>query len=127
MLKLIRSFAAIAIFIGCLGLYGLVSFMAAQKTREIGIRKVLGSSTGQILWIFGKEFARLILLAFIVAAPIGYFLMTTWLQNFTFRVGIGPGVFFPAVAGTLLVALVTVGFRSVKAALMNPVKALRSE
>ena len=127
MLKLIKFFAAIAIFIGCLGLYGLVSFMAAQKTKEIGIRKVLGSSMGQILWIFAKEFSRLILIAFVVAAPVAYYAMTAWLKNFIFRVDLGAGIFVSAIAGTFLIAFITVGFKSIKAALMNPVKALRSE
>ncbi|WP_138990784.1 ABC transporter permease [Larkinella sp. C7] len=127
MLKLIQAFAAIAIFIGCLGLYGLVSFMAAQKTKEIGIRKVLGSSMGQILWIFAKEFSRLILIAFVVAAPVAYYTMTAWLKNFIFRVDLGVEIFISAIVGTFLIAFMTVGFKSIKAALMNPVKALRSE
>ncbi|MFD1140442.1 ABC transporter permease [Larkinella insperata] len=127
MLKLIQTFAAIAVFIGGLGLYGLVSFMAAQKTKEIGIRKVLGSSAGQILWIFGKEFSRLILIAFAVAAPVAYYGMNAWLKHFTFHIDLGPGIFAIAVASTFLIALLTVGFQSLKAAGMNPVKALRSE
>lgn len=127
MLKLIQAFAAIAIFIGCLGLYGLVSFMTTQKTKEIGIRKALGSSVGQILWIFGKEFSRLILVAFAVATPIAYYLMNTWLKNFTFRTDLGPVVFLSGILVTFAIAFLTVGFKSVKAARMNPVKALRSE
>ncbi len=127
MLKLIQVFAAIAMFIGCLGLYGLVSFMAAQKTKEIGIRKVLGSSVGQIVWIFANEFSRLILLAFLVAAPVSYFAMRAWLDNFKYQIDLGAGVFVTAIAGTFLIALLTVGYRAIKAALADPVKSLRNE
>lgn len=127
MLKLIEVFAAIAIFISCLGLYGLVSFMATQKTKEIGIRKVLGSSVSQIVWIFGREFARLILIAFVIAAPVGYLAMNAWLKLFKYQIDIGIGVFALTITGTLLIALLTISFQSIKAALMNPVKSLRSE
>ena len=127
MLKLIRVFSVLALFIGCLGLYGLVSFMAAQKTKEIGIRKALGSSIAQILWIFGKEFTRLILIAFVIAAPLAWWLMKGWLADFKFQAEIGFGIFAWALLGTFIVAFATVSFQAVKAALMNPVKSLRSE
>ncbi|NII28788.1 FtsX-like permease family protein [Pseudoflavitalea sp. X16] len=127
MLKLIRIFSFIAIFIGCLGLYGLVAFMVAQKTKEIGIRKVLGSSVAEILWIFGKEFIVLIFFAFLLAAPFAWWMMNAWLQDFEYHITIGPWVFVSAVGIILAVALSTVGYQSVKAALMKPVKSLRSE
>ncbi|GHB83718.1 ABC transporter permease [Persicitalea jodogahamensis] len=127
MLKLIQTFSALALFIGCLGLYGLVSFMAAQKTKEIGIRKVLGSSIAQILWIFGKEFGRLILIAFVIAAPLAWWLMRNWLADFEFQAKFGAGVFIWALLGTFFVAFATVSYQAVRAALMNPVTSLRSE
>ncbi|WP_018618097.1 FtsX-like permease family protein [Spirosoma luteum] len=127
MLTLLSVFALIAIFIGCLGLFGLVTFMAAQKTKEIGVRKVLGASVPSILWLFGQEFVRLALVAIVIASPIAWYAMNKWLQNFQYKVDIEWWVF--ALAGLLAIgiALLTVSFQSIKAALMNPVKSLRSE
>ncbi len=122
-----KIFAALAIFISCLGLYGLVSFMAVQKTKEVGIRKVLGAGIGHIIYLFSKEFTALILVAFVIAAPVAYFLMHDWLQNFVFRIDIGAGVFVIAILTSVLIAWLTVGFKAVKAAYANPVKSLRSE
>ncbi len=126
-LRMVQVFAAIALFIGCMGLYGLVSFMAAQKTKEIGIRKVLGGRVADILWIFGKEFSRLIAIAFLLAAPTGWWLMKGWLQGFAYQISLSVWIFIIAAAVTTFVALATVVYHAVRAARMNPVNALRSE
>ena len=127
MLKLIEAFSLIAILIGCFGLYGLVSFIAAQKTKEIGIRKVLGGTIMHILWMFGKEFSKLILIAFVLAAPIAWWLMNNWLQDFKFRINISAWIFIGTILITALVTGLTVGYQSVKSSLANPVKILRTE
>jgi predicted permease len=124
---LYKIFAGIAIFISCLGLYGLVSFMAVQRTKEIGIRKVLGGTIGHILWIFGREFFALLIIAFFISAPIAWWLMSNWLQDFEFRVPISPWIFILSIFISLIVAALTVGYRSISAAIVNPIKSLRTE
>jgi putative ABC transport system permease protein len=127
MLSLIEVFSFIALFIGCMGLYGMASFMALQKTKEIGIRKVLGGSVMHILWIFGQEFSKLILIAFFLAAPAGWFLMSQWLENYAYHVDMTPWIFVAEIAIIIAVVLLTVGYKALRAAVMNPVKALRTE
>ncbi|MFB9844330.1 ABC transporter permease [Mucilaginibacter ginsenosidivorans] len=122
-----KIFAGIAIFISCLGLYGLVSFMVVQRTKEVGVRKVLGASISSIVYLFSKEFMILIALSFVIAVPVAWYMMTGWLQNFVYRIHISADVFFAAVLASLLLAWLTVGYKAVKAALVNPVKSLRSE
>ncbi|QHT70445.1 FtsX-like permease family protein [Rhodocytophaga rosea] len=122
-----KIFAGLAILISCLGLYGLASFMAVQKTKEIGIRKVLGASVGSIIFLLSKEFLMLITLAFVIAAPAAYYLMHDWLENFQYSIPLGIEAFAIAIALSLVIAWLTVGYRAAKAALANPVKSLRSE
>ena len=116
-----------AILIGCLGLYGLVAFAAAQRTKEVGIRKVLGASLSSIVYLFSKEFALLIVIAFLIAAPLGYYVMHSWLQHFAYQVDIGAGIFFIAIVVSAIIAGLTIGYQAVRAATVNPVKSLRSE
>lgn len=122
-----KVYAIIAIFISCLGLYGLVSFMVVQKTKEVGIRKVLGASVQSILYLFSKEFTILISIAFVLAAPAAWYLMQSWLKDFAFKIDIGAGVFLVAILCSILIAWITVGYKAFRAAVANPVKSLRSE
>jgi putative ABC transport system permease protein len=124
---LYKIFAGLAIFISCLGLYGLVSFLAVQKTKEVGIRKVLGASVANIVYLFSKEFTLLIALAFAIAAPVAWYVMSDWLNNFEFKIPISAGVFVLAIVISLLIAWITVGYKALQAALANPVKSIRSE
>lgn len=124
---LYKIFAGIAIFISCLGLYGLVSFMAIQRMKETGIRKVLGASVKDIIVLFSKEFTILVIVGFVIAIPVSYYMMSNWLQNFAFRININAGIFLIVAVLSVLIAWIAVGYISIKAALANPVKSLRSE
>ncbi|MVM32544.1 FtsX-like permease family protein [Spirosoma sp. HMF4905] len=121
------GFAILAILISCLGLFGLASFMAEQRTKEIGIRKVLGASVFNVWGLLSKEFMILILVAFCIAAPIAYYVLSGWLQNYQYRTDLSWWIFALAGLGALVVTLLTISFQSIKAALTNPVKSLRSE
>jgi len=122
-----RFFSCIAIFVGCLGLYGLIAFATLQRTREVGIRKVLGASVPNILLLFGREFIVLILLAFLVAAPLAWLAMNNWLDNFAYRIGIGWETFVVSLAASFIIAAVTISYKSIAAAVANPVRSLRTE
>ena len=124
---LLSVFTSMAIFIGCLGLFGLATFMANQKTKEIGVRKALGASVESIIFLFSKEYVKLIFIGFLLASPAVWFLMNKWLENFAYKISIGPLVFITGLALTLLVAILTVGYKSFRAAIVNPIKSLRYE
>jgi len=124
---IIEIFAGIAIFIGCLGLFGLVSFMATQKVKEVAIRKTLGASTAQIVQLFSKEFIWLVIVAFVLAAPAAWYAMKLWLSEFVYKVDISWIVFAAGILFTLVISFITVGYRSIRAAQANPVNALKSE
>ena len=124
---LLSIFTSMAIFIVCLGLFGLATFMANQKTKEIGVRKVLGASVESIVMMFSKEYLKLIAIGFLVAAPMGYLEMSAFLEEFAYKIELGPGIFILGLAITLLIAMFTVGYKSLKAAVVNPVKSLRYE
>ncbi|MBN8787652.1 MAG: FtsX-like permease family protein, partial [Terrimonas sp.] len=115
------------IFSACLGLFGLVTYTAEQRTKEIGIRKVLGASVSQVMQMLSKEFLKLVLIASLIAFPVAWWGMNKWLQSFAYRIDISWWVFILAGAAALLIALLTVGFQAVKAAVANPVKSLRAE
>jgi predicted permease len=125
--QLYKIFAGIAIFISCLGLYGLVSFMAVQRTKEIGIRKVLGASVRTIIYLLSKEFTLLIMLAFVISAPIAWYIMHEWLKNYAYRIPLSASIFLLAIGSSILIAWLTVAHRAINAALANPIKSLRSE
>jgi putative ABC transport system permease protein len=124
---LYKIFAGIAVFISCLGLYGLVSFMAVQRKKEVGIRKVLGASVAQIIYLFSKEFTVLILVAFAIAAPVAWYMMSNWLAHFVYRIPMRPMLFLMAVVISVVIAWLTVGYKSFRAALANPARSLKSE
>ena len=125
--KIFSYFTFLAIFIASLGLFGLASFTAEQRTKEIGIRKALGASVSEIILLLSKEFTKWVLVANIFAWPIAYWAMNSWLQNFAYRINIGLGTFIIAALLALVIALLTVGYQAVKAARVNPVVALRYE
>ena len=120
-------FSILAVFIACLGLFGLVAFVAEQRTKEIGIRKVLGASVLEILYLLSKQFTKWIIISSIIAAPVSYYFMENWLQDFAYRIELGWGIFVIAGLMALFIAFITVSFQTIKAALSNPVKSLKYE
>jgi putative ABC transport system permease protein len=124
---LISTFSLLAIFVACLGLYGLVTFITRQRTREIGIRKVLGASVAGIAGLISRDFLLLVMVGNIIAWPLAYYFMNRWLEDFAYRIEIGPGVFILAGGLALVIALLTVSYQAIRAATANPVESLRYE
>ena len=120
-------FAVLTILVACLGLFGLATYTAEQRSKEIGIRKVLGASVSQVTTMLSKEFVKLVVIACVIAFPLSYWAMHKWLQDFAYRIDISWWMFVLAGATALMIALITVSFKAIKAALANPVKSLRTE
>jgi putative ABC transport system permease protein len=125
--QLFNLFTCLSIVINVLGLVGLLSFMIEQKTKEIGIRKVLGASIKDISFILSKDFLRLIVIAFFIAAPVAWIIMNKWLQDFAYRTTVSWWIFVTAVLATVVITCIAVGFQTIKAAIADPVKNLRTE
>ena len=125
--KLASVFAGLAIFISCLGLFGLAAYVAEQRTKEIGVRKVLGASVAQVWLLLSKDFIMLVLISCVIASPIALYFLKNWLQKYEYRITIGPGVFILSAVAAIIVTLITISFQAIRAALANPVKSLRSE
>jgi putative ABC transport system permease protein len=125
--KVFAIFSGLAIIIACVGLFGLAAYTANLRTKEIGIRKVLGASVGGIVVLLSKDFTKLIVIAFILATPFAWYMMDNWLQNFAYRIQLGVGIFLLAGVIALLIAWITVSYQSIKAAIVNPVKSLKNE
>jgi ABC-type antimicrobial peptide transport system permease subunit len=125
--KLASCFAILAIFISCMGLFGMASFMAEQRIKEIGIRKVLGASVVNLWRLLTWDFALLVLISLMVAIPLGYYFMGSWLQHYEYRTSLSWWIFASAAIGAMLMTILTVSYQSIRAALSNPVRNLRSE
>ena len=124
---ILNIFALLTILVASLGLFGLVTYTAEQRTKEIGIRKVLGASVTQVTQMLSKDFLKLVFIACIIAFPLSYWAMNKWLQSFAYRITISWWMFALAGVAALFIALVTVSFQAIKAAVANPVKSLRAE
>jgi putative ABC transport system permease protein len=125
--QIFSMFTALAIFVACLGLFGLASFMTIQRTKEIGIRKALGSTSSDVVLLLSKGFVQLVLIANLIAWPLAWFIMSKWLQNFPYRIDINPILFVVAGMVVTVIAFLSVAFQTMKAARVNPASTLRSE
>jgi putative ABC transport system permease protein len=126
-LRVFIAFSVLSILLGCLGLFGLTAFMTKRRTKEIGIRKILGASTGRLIGVLSSDFLKLVIVANIIGWPVAYYLMNNWLQNFAYQTRISLWIFFGTGVAALIVAFVAVLYHSLNASLANPVKALRYE
>lgn len=125
--KLAGLFAALAIFISCLGLFGLAAYLAEQRRKEIGVRKVLGASVSAVWLLLSKEFIVLVMISCIVASPIAFYYLQNWLQQYDYRITINPVVFIMAGLAAVIIAIITISFQAIRAATANPVKSLRTD
>ncbi|NER85414.1 MAG: FtsX-like permease family protein, partial [Leptolyngbya sp. SIO1D8] len=125
--KVTIIFSGFAIFVACLGLFGLATFTAEQRRKEISIRKVLGGSVPHVVWLLSRNFSKLVIIAFIISCPLAYWILKLWLSNFAYKIEIKPDLFVVAGTIALLVALVTVSYQSIKAAFTNPASVLKNE
>ena len=125
--RLAGIFAVLAVFISCLGLFGLAAYVAEQRTKEIGIRKVLGASIPQVWLLLSGDFILLVVISCVIASPIAFYFLNNWLQGYYYRISIGPGVFILSALLAILITIITISFQAIKAALMSPIKSLRTE
>jgi len=125
--KLSGNFSLLAIFISCLGLFGMASFMAEQRAKEIGVRKVLGASVWGLWRLLSKDFVVLVVISLLIAIPVAWYFMSNWLQRYEYRTPMSLWIFVLSAAGALLITLVTVSYQSINAAMANPVKSIRTE
>ncbi|MCB0433676.1 MAG: ABC transporter permease, partial [Mangrovimonas sp.] len=125
--KIAFTFSLLAILIACLGLFGLASYMAEQRTKELGVRKVLGASAGNLVKLLSKDFVKLVGVAFLIAVPLSWYAMHSWLEDFAYRTSLSWWIFIVAGLLAMIIAVATISFQAIKAALTNPVKSLRTE
>jgi putative ABC transport system permease protein len=125
--RIVTVFTVLAIFIACIGLFGLSAYDTIQRTKEVGIRKVMGSSTGQVVLLFLKENIKLIIVAIVLAIPLSYFFMNNWLRDFAYRIQIGAEIILIAILFVLGITVITVTYHAIKAAIINPSETLRYE
>jgi ABC-type antimicrobial peptide transport system permease subunit len=120
-------FAGLAVFISCLGLFGLAAYVAEQRKKEIGIRKVLGASVRQVWFLLSRDFILLVAISCVIASPVAFYFLRQWLQNYEYRISIGPDAFIAAAAVTIIITIFTISYQAISSALANPVKSLKSE